>query len=256
MTDRFQKYSGRENHVFRRISDSEFSDVVGSVKTIMSCGGVTFLTVKALQPNFLDIDGSPLRSHPNPYGRTILDAVKAGRTVYVGQSAGTVALSWTLGPLTVDPNWVNLETEDDVLEELTKMPKAALGLHWLFPRFGEYLGMPYRIALRPHLKFNIDTCAYEGHCQGVEKAGLAIAGGTKHDVFVVTLVDYDFAQGMADALEISEGKVLYHVGFCDAEDVVPDQVRWELTRFKPVWKYMHGTMRRPPEGNPPLGLVL
>ena len=54
---------------------------------------------------------------PNPYGRAILDAVRGGQAVYVGQSAGTVALSSTIGPLTTDPADIALETEDGNLED-------------------------------------------------------------------------------------------------------------------------------------------
>ena len=111
--ERMEPCDGTADHIFREYTPEEYAAMVGGVKAVFSCGGVTFLTVQNLQPYFLD-DGAVL-DVVNPYGKAILDRVRSGECVYVGQSAGTVAMSYSLGPLTKDTTEVHARAATDPL---------------------------------------------------------------------------------------------------------------------------------------------
>ena len=58
-------YDGQPSRWFKAVSGRDFGRVVDSMQTIFFCGGVTFLAVKALLPNFMD-EGQELAEYPNP----------------------------------------------------------------------------------------------------------------------------------------------------------------------------------------------
>ena len=90
--EEFLRYNSEPNKWFRSVSEEEFEKVVTDVKTIYSCGGVTFLTVQALSIWFYDAQGKALPTI-NSYGVSIMQQIKEGNVVYIGQSAGTVAIA-------------------------------------------------------------------------------------------------------------------------------------------------------------------
>ncbi|KAG8466635.1 hypothetical protein KFE25_008014 [Diacronema lutheri] len=238
---------------FRSVSDAEFAEAVRAVGCVYSCGGVTWQSVINLQPYFIN-DGKVLHDHPNPYGKALLDAVREGSAVYVGQSAGSVCLSWNIGPLTTDPTDFKLETDAGVFEEMDL--DFELGAMMLHPGLGHYLGLPYRLIFRPHLKFDPATCAYQGRACAAERLGDELDEGPARpkDVYCVTMADYDFPQGKGDALEVSAGKVRYHVGHCAAEDVLSDAAKARLRASKACAHLASAkTIRRQPPGNPTSG---
>jgi hypothetical protein len=213
----------------------------------MSCGGNTFLTIQALSPLFHDSFGARMTGQWNPYSLAILDRVKTGGVVYVGQSAGTVALSYAVGPLTEDDSFPELESQEVVNID------HGLGLEWLLPRIGEYLGIPYRLTFRPHLRFEIDSVAYDINVLGADRAAQALGGGVEHDVYGVIMADYDFHNGKGDAVEISGGKIQYHVGYTDEVKELTSSAATSLSRFKFYWKYGSQHMPMQPLGNPEQG---
>uniref|UniRef100_A0A7S0FVZ8 Amine oxidase n=1 Tax=Pyrodinium bahamense TaxID=73915 RepID=A0A7S0FVZ8_9DINO len=240
-------YNASSSDRFREISGPEFEAIVASVHTVVAVGGITFLTIRALSPSFHDRDGAKMPSQPNPYGRAVLDRVKDGKAVYVGQSAGTVALSYAVGPLTKDTSYPELDPEEKVDIE------HGLGLEWLFPDLGQYLGIPYRLVFRPHLRFDLSLCAYEANVLGVVTLGQAISGGVRHDVYGAILADYDFHAGKGDLVEVSHGKVLYHVGYTSQEEQLPAPSQRILSRFTSRWSFENRRLRMQPWGNPSHG---
>ncbi|CAE8649524.1 unnamed protein product, partial [Polarella glacialis] len=201
-------------------------------------------------------------------------AVKAGKVVYVGQSAGSVAMGWTLSgsraalvagssnavlpgiwPMSVDPSWISLlekgaSSEDD--QNSGSATHRRRSLHFQFPGLGEYVGMPYRLVPRPHVTFNVKNCCYESYCHGLEKADKVFSQGSsnlKHDVFAAILVDYDAGACQSDTLEVSGGQVRFHVGFCDKVDNLSQAVLEGFRKLPFSWTYEHPTMRRQPAGN-------
>ena len=229
------------------------------MKTIMSCGGVTFFTVKALQQNFCDIQGRELIDCPNPYGRAIMEQVREGNVVYVGQSAGTVAMSFSLGPLTTDKNHVTLERRRGRNQEFRLGPGSALGLAWLFPKLGQFLGVPHRIVFRPHMRFIPELGKYEDRAIAAELIGRALANtGSHRDIWAAMCCDYDFAKGQGDVIEISgRGKglhrvcvVTYHIGHGDRVTDVTPKMQRTLKDFSPTWSYTLKVLPDQPWGVP------
>eukprot|EP00930_Biecheleria_cincta_P085314 TRINITY_DN74706_c0_g1_i1.p1 TRINITY_DN74706_c0_g1~~TRINITY_DN74706_c0_g1_i1.p1 ORF type:complete len:586 (+),score=97.78 TRINITY_DN74706_c0_g1_i1:211-1758(+) len=256
-----------ETAFFQNVSPAEFERVVQGVKTIFSCGGDTFLTIKALQPSFRDRKGDLVKrsrnqEQPNPYGLAVLNAVKSGSVIYVGQSAGTVAMSWIVGALTKDPSSTCEKCKFDILknessaEQLDLGPEGLLGKTWLFPGLGEYLNIPYRLVLRPHLDFKND-CSFTPNARSLLVLSEFLAapvGAFKHNVYGVVMSDYNFSTGSSDMLEISGKTVRYHVGFCPQSGaLISDDVRAKVGEMYPEWLAQHVQMPCQPSGNSPEG---
>ena len=92
--------------LYAPITPQQFKDIVEGVKMIYSCGGNTFALLRQLQPCFVRTSTANQPAMQtnveNPYGKTILDNVKEGKVVYIGQSAGTCCLDYAMGKATVD----------------------------------------------------------------------------------------------------------------------------------------------------------
>ena len=75
--DELIRYNSDPSTWFAQVSPEEYAAVTKKVKTIYSCGGVTFLTVQALSAFFYDSIGNawPLL---NPYGSAIMSEVREG----------------------------------------------------------------------------------------------------------------------------------------------------------------------------------
>uniref|UniRef100_A0A7S2C0B7 Uncharacterized protein n=1 Tax=Haptolina brevifila TaxID=156173 RepID=A0A7S2C0B7_9EUKA len=248
-------YTHEGNAAFKKVSDAEFKAAVDSVSTVWSCGGVTWLTVLNLQPFFVD-DGKVL-STPNPYGKTILDAVKAGEVVYVGQSAGSVAMSYNIGPLTTDPADLQLEMDDEDGAESINL-NAELGKKMLQPGLGVYLGMPYRLIFRPHLTFKPDKVGYAGKALATRKLAEMLTDGVgadaSHNIYCAITADYNFKKGMGDVVEIADGNVSYHVGYCDEASELPASGKAVLEKLHPEFAKANGSaFRKQPPNNDPRG---
>jgi len=211
-------------------------------------------TVQNLQPHF--VDEGKILDVVNPYGKTVLDAVKAGSVIYVGQSAGTVALSHNIGPLTTDPTDFRLDTDEE--GEVIDLDEE-LGKKMVEPGLGAYLGIPHRLIFRPHLSFNPATFNYMGRALATEKLGKVLTDGVgeddaTHDVYCAITADYNFKQGQGDVIEVSEGQVVYHVGFCSDEVDLAGDARAKLAAAGlEAWASRHASLRRQPPGNPQAG---
>merc|ERR1740123_2528949 len=174
------------------------------------------------QPYFVD-QGKQLKDKPNPYGKAILDNVKDGNVVYVGMSAGSMAWGWTLGPLTSDPdNFMLMDDRDDEAEPVDFGQDSALGKLWLFPGLGKEVGMPYDITLKVHVHFDIAKCSYGGTAHKAEKVAKIISGIAEKDKYCCLMSDYDWYTGQGDALEVSGGKLTYHIGYGGGMDKALD----------------------------------
>jgi len=256
-----------ETDFFQYVSPAKFERIVQGVKTIFSCGGDTFLTIKALQPSFRDRKGELVKrsgnqEQANPYGLAILTAVKWGSVIYVGQSAGTVAMSYMVGTLTKDPSSTcesckfNLLQNQSSAEQVDLGPMGLLGKTWLFPGLGDYLKIPYRLVLRPHLEFLTD-CSFTPNAdalKGLSQFLEAPVGAFKHNVYGVVMSDYNFSIGLSDMLEISGKTVRYHVGFCPKSGaLVSDKVKAKVGEMHPQWVAEHSQMPCQPSGNTPEG---
>jgi len=223
------KLDSEETPLLKSVGALEFAKLVPSLKTIVACGGDTFLTVRSLQQFFRDKDGNELKEHANPYGQAILDAVKSGEVIYLGQSAGTVAMSWMVGPLTADPSTVLLRVNDTATMNLSLGMNRLLGKSWMFPELGKYIGMPYRLILRPHLTMHLDweqsppvaltgeTSKHELALDVLSSILKASPGAFFHDVWAVMMYDYWWGKGKSDLVEIVNGRVRFHVGYAGDE---------------------------------------
>jgi hypothetical protein len=245
-------YSAAGNSAFAIAGDEEFKAAVDSVNTVWSCGGVTWGPVNQLQPFFVD-DGHAT-STVNPYGTAVLNAVRAGEVIYVGQSAGTVCMSANIGPLTTDPRGFVLETRDEYIQ---KMDFAfELGDKLLEPGLGAYVGIPYNLTFRPHLTFNPETLRYAGRALGTIELARELSDGigidATHNVYCVTLADYDYFAGQGDVLEVRGEKVIYHVGYSDKTDPMGEDTIAILKQAGHSAK-LGEHLRRQPAGNPPSG---
>lgn len=250
-----------ESDRFGKVSPSEFANIVSTVKTIMGCGGSTFRAIQALSPFAIDSAGMKLE-YSNPYGRVILDRVKSGKAVYVGQSATSVALSFFVGPLTTDPVLLTSSKSDLVKVRQLEDDEGVNVTQWLLPGIGDYLGMPYQLLLRPHLKFDPHTLSFGENILNLERVSRLVKEKKMeeslitHSIYAAVLADYNYTLGQSDLLEISGGHVLYHVGYSDEVDIVPDNDRAQLlNRYAPVWAPEKGVLQRQPPGNSPGGWV-
>jgi len=245
-------YSPAGCNCFKQVNDSKFRSVTESVHTIYSSGGVTWLAVNNLQPYFVD-DGK-VTGHVNVYGKSVLDATRSGQVIYIGQSAGTVSLSHDIGPLTTDLTDFELEGADDKVNALKL--DFELGHKMLRPGLGDYLGIPYGLIFRPHLTFDPQKMAYQGRVTTLATLKRQLSSGagiqSDHDVYCVVMADYDYAKGQGDVLEVSGGKVKYHVGYSDSSDAITEEgkkILIEAGHSVPA----DGLIRRQPAGNDPNG---
>ena len=187
------------------------------------------------------------------YGRAILDNVKEGKCIYVGQSAGTVCMSYTLGPITTDATQIALGPNEDEDSSLQLGPRGMLGVKWLFPGLGSYVGLPHRIVFRPHATFSVERCAYGGRALGIGKVKSALkhdASSVKHDIYGAILMDYDYDSGQGDVLEISGGEITYHVGYSDKSDPLTEAAKSTLRPFHSEFANREVLPRQPPGNNP------
>lgn len=236
--------SNEGDHFFKETSGPEFNELVKSVQSIYATGGIPFIPVLHFQPYFVN-EGQKLRT-PNPYGKAILDNTKAGNLVYVGMSAGAMSFGWTMGPLTTDPDkFMFADEADGDMEGVDFGPDTELGRFWLFPGLGKYVGIPYDLALKVHVHFSAETCSYGGTAHKAKKVAQVVSGISKKDMYCCLLADYDWDAGQGDALEVSQGKLIYHVGHCDKVDDVPLKLQAGLKDLN----YEATTMPRQPPGN-------
>jgi len=219
-------YNADENQVFKSATEEDFTGLMAKLKTIYSCGGVTWRTVKALTTfehfgGYLNV--KPSRNH---YGETILECVKSGSCVYVGQSAGTVALSYNVGGLTSDPSKVKHEIHNGSFEDEDFASELGHDMHSSV--LAQNLNMPRGLVFRPHLRFDGRECHYSANVEGLQKlhdetelvpylrARPASKRATApYPVFAAIMSDYDFPKGKGDCIEMSNGIIKYHVGATD-----------------------------------------
>merc|ERR1719203_1661854 len=90
---------------------------------------------------------------------------------------------------------------------------SELGKYWLFPGLGEYVGIPHDLTLKVHVHFDASQCSYGGTAHKAEKVAKIISGIANKDKYCALLSDYDWYTGQGDALEISGGKITYHIGY-------------------------------------------
>jgi hypothetical protein len=218
-------------------------------QAVYACGGIPYLPIMHYQPYFVD-DGRVLSKHVNPYGKHLLDTIKAGNLVYMGMSAGAMAFSWTLGPLTTDPDNFMLQDERDPdVTNVDMGPSAELGKFWLFPGLGKYVGMPYDISYKVHLTWEPERCAYESTAHKAENVAKVISGIEKKERFCALLADYNWDEGQGDALEVVDGGLTYQVGHSACTDPVPEAKREELTKLG----FKGDVLPRQPPHNPAEG---
>lgn len=246
--------SDEGDHFFAKVSGDEFKEVISTIQVVYATGGIPYLPIMHFQPYFVD-GGKVMKDKPNPYGLNILDNLKDGNIVYIGMSAGSMAWGWSLGPLTSDPDKFMLFDadakvgSDGTAESVDFGQNSELGKKWLFPGLGKYVGIPYDITLKVHVTFHPNNMAYGGTAHKAEKAAKVISGVAAKDHYSALLADYDWDKGQGDALEVSGGKLFYHVGFSDKVDPVPARFKEQLKSLG----YEADTMPRIPAGNPAEG---
>jgi len=243
---------------WRQASADDFAKIVSSVKTIWSTGGNPFLTVLSLSPFYNTADGRPTK-FPNFYGLAILDAVRRGDAIYMGQSAGSVAMSFALGPLTGDAAVFEIEEADNVHRKLDLSENGILGRSWMFPPAQEYLGIPYRLIFRPHLRVNANTLSFGGSSMGAHRIDEALdhsEHGCEHDSFVVLMQDYEYDNGRGDSVWIHNGKVYYLVSKSDDEIEIPTDATPNLPKLHSKWVDEHRKVRVQPPCVPAGGMTL
>mmetsp|Transcript_52750 Transcript_52750/g.159944 ORF Transcript_52750/g.159944 Transcript_52750/m.159944 type:complete len:558 (+) Transcript_52750:1-1674(+) len=251
----------KETPWLKQITGQEFKKVVDSVKTMYSCGGNPFLTVLSLQPDYHTSTGKKTK-FPNLYGRAILDAVKSGSAIYLGMSAGSVAMSFALGPLTADSAVFEIEEHNRIHRKLDLGKTGILGEHWLFPPLCQYLGMPYRLLFRPHLGINPETLAFTTTkgAHNVEQVLDHSEHACEHDCFVVLMQDYDYPNGQGDCFQIYKSKARYLTSKSDREVEIPEAakpaLRERLGERLGEWVDEHSKVRVQPPSVDPNGLVI
>lgn len=240
--------SSAGDHFFKKTDGSEFRELVGSVASIYATGGIPFIPILHFQPYFVN-EGEKTKTE-NPYGKAILDNVKAGNLVYVGMSAGAMAWGSTMGPLTTDPDAFMFHDEaDGDMEGVDFGPDTELGKIWLFPGLGKYVGIPHELALKVHVHFSAASCSYGGTAKKAERVSQVISCLSHKDKYCCLLSDYDWDAGQGDVLEVSGGELTYHVGYCERVDEVGKE---HVAALKDLG-YEETTMPRHPKGNTPEG---
>jgi len=156
-------YDADGDFFFKQTNDDEFAKLVESVQVIHGVGGIPVLPILRWQPHFLH-DGHDSKVD-NPYGKPILDALKSGKAVYIGMSAGSMVFSWCIGPLTSDPDELTIMGTDGEPHKVNLGPQKDLGKFWLFPGIGQYIGVPHDISLKCHKRFDAVKCKYAGNAK-------------------------------------------------------------------------------------------
>lgn len=237
----------KQSHFFRAVTDDEWGGIIASHRATYVTGGVPWFGVSAMQPNFV-VDGTSRPDMPNAYAREVLDTVKDGELVYTGNSAGACLLSFALGPLTADG------TARPVRPGATAHDYGArgeLGIKWLYPGIGEYVGMPHRLVFRPHITFDPSTLGYQGRALAASCSLESAASAPQFDVWAVLLADYDFDNAKSDAFEISGGSCHFHVSSCDTACYpLTDEARAELKELGHIACAEGATLVRQPSGVP------
>jgi hypothetical protein len=241
-------YSTTGDHFFKETSDLEWGQLLSDVQVAYGVGGIPYLPIMHYQPYFVD-DGRKLSSQENPYGKLLLDHIKDGDIVYMGMSAGAMAFGFTLGPLTTDPDNFMLKDETDPDATGVDLGTSELGKFWLFPGLGKYVGMPHDISLKVHLTWDPTRCAYGGTAHKAEAVSKVISGIKKKERFCALMADYDWYAGQGDAMEVSDGKLTYHVGYSAGTDPVPEGLKEELKKLN----FEGDAMPRQPPNNSPEG---
>jgi len=246
-------YGDDADHWFKTQTDEEFTNLFNGVQVVYGCGGAPYLPILHYQPDFIDETGK-FPTKPNAFGRAILDNVKSGKVVYVGTSAGAMVWGWSLGPLSTDPHTFMLNADGQSKEEdmVDMGPQKELSRLWLFPGLGQYVGVPYDMTVKAHVQFNAATCSFGGTAAKAENASKVCSAVAKTDKYVALLTDYDWYAGQGDCLEISDGKVWYHAGFCDRIDPLPDA--WQGKLRDMGWAEQGDTIPRQPPGVPQEGV--
>jgi len=268
---------GQPNDFFMECNEKDFDqNVVNQVSSIFMCGGNTFLAIQALNHKLLDVGCESLR---NPYGAALQKRIKSGQAVYVGQSAGTVAMSHVVGSLTDDPATYDLGDNCG----WNSLPDK-LGGKFFVPGINAAVGIPYQLCLRPHFKLEMAsksqlpqhytaakqkmTLANSNNSGGIDKVRSLLPGKILNDVHVCVLADYDFYKGLGDVLEVSHCKIRYHAGYAgyqDSSQVLPENAEELLNELHPAWlrelkqKFVqndegHDKFFCQPPGNPEGGL--
>ena len=218
----------RASHFFRAATGSEFRELVAQRRAVYATGGVPWLTVATMQPDFV-VDGVPRKDLPNAYARAVLDAVRDGELIWVGNSAGACAMSYALGPLTADGTARMVRPNAPYHDYGAR---GELGIKWLYPGIGEYVGVPHRLVFRPHITFDANYLGYQGRALAATRSLSNAASAPSHDLWACLLCDYDFDGGASDAFEISAGRCTFHVGKCaTAPFALGDDLRAELAEL-------------------------
>jgi len=240
--------SSEGDHFFKETSAEEWAKIVDSCQSVYAVGGIPFIPVLHLQPYFVN-DGDKTKT-VNPYGKSLLDACKAGNLVWVGMSAGGMAFSWTMGPLTTDPDaFMFADEADGDMQGVDFGPDTELGKIWMFPGLGKYVGIPYDLSLKVHVTFSASTCSYGGTAAKAERVAQVISCISKQDKYCALLCDYDWDIGQGDAMEISNAQLTYHVGYSPKVDDVPADMIPKLQESGHEGK----TLPRHPKLNTPEG---
>jgi hypothetical protein len=192
--EQFYPTNGAANDWFREYQAAEFKTLLDSVGVVWACGGNTFRYVHVMEK----VRG---------YGDVILSHVKAGKAVYIGQSAGTVALSSLLGHLTSDPTVFELHNATGNVQQFDE-PKL-LGQDYVEPTLNETLALTDRstckLVFRPHLRLD-DLRVASSNVKGIMNLPEG-SDCTKTCAFVT--VDKKFNVGMGGVVVIGNQQITY-----------------------------------------------
>ena len=111
---------------------------------------------------------------------------------------------------------------------------------------------------RPHLTFQPAKVGYAGKARSTKELAAKLTDDegekAKHNVYCAVTADYNFKRGQGDVVEIADGKVRYHIGFCDETIDLPATGRAALEKLHPEWAKANGAaFRKQPPGNTPEG---
>lgn len=241
--ERHCDYEQHDDFFFRDTSGEDFTKIANSVQVIHGVGGIPVIPMLRWQPHFIH-DGHDSKVD-NPYGKSILDAIKSG-TAYIGMSAGSMVWGWCIGPLTTDPDELSVMGADGEAHTVDLGPAHSLGKFWMFPGLGEYVGTPHEISLKCHKRFNASLCKYAGNAAKAEAVGQVVSALKERSRYCALLMDYNWGAGHGDCLEIADSKIHYHVGFSNESEQVHADVKPHLEKLgsTDVW------MPKQPTGNP------
>jgi hypothetical protein len=96
---------------------------------------------------------------------------------------------------------------------------------------------------------------YGGQGDDADIVAATVEKCAKYNVYGVYTCDYNFSTGEGDLLQIVDGKVFYHIGYCSMEDKLNDEEFQKLQNFSPLWEWNSRTIGRQPPGIPSTGVV-